>query len=80
MFQIEHDGSLINLGTTSLVRILGAQEVPPKLLLSPDVNLPKGSKESCIARPIPVHRSGALRPHESPATFFNSSKTAIHPR
>jgi MarR family transcriptional regulator, organic hydroperoxide resistance regulator len=26
-----------------LVKILGAQEIPPKLLLSPEVNLPKGN-------------------------------------
>jgi len=31
-------------GLKSLVKILGAQKIPPKLLLSPEVNLPKGNK------------------------------------
>ena len=31
-------------GLKSLVKILDAQEIPPKLLLSPEVNLPKGNK------------------------------------
>jgi hypothetical protein len=44
------------------------------------VRFPVESKESCLVRPIPVHRSVALRPHESPATFLSSRKTAIHPR
>ncbi len=37
-------------GLKSLVKILGAQEIPPKLLLSPEVNLPKGNKMKAAAK------------------------------
>ena len=34
----------------SLVIILGAQKIPPKLLLSPEVNLPKGKRSKAAAK------------------------------
>ena len=37
-------------GLKSLVKILGAQKIPPKLLLSPEVNLPKGNKLKAAAK------------------------------
>ena len=45
-------------GLKSLVKILGAQEIPPKLLLSPEVNLPKRKKLKTAARiAMPNYRS-----------------------
>ena len=35
----------ISVGLDELVRILGAKEIPPRLILSPEVNLPKKSKK-----------------------------------
>jgi MarR family transcriptional regulator, organic hydroperoxide resistance regulator len=36
-------------GLEQLVKILGAQEIPPKLLLSPEVNLPERGKKKAAA-------------------------------
>lgn len=33
---------MINSGLKEMVQILGAQELPPKLILSPELNLPEG--------------------------------------
>jgi hypothetical protein len=38
--------SAIAVGLAEMVRILGAHELPPKLLLSPEVNVPKSSRFS----------------------------------
>jgi MarR family transcriptional regulator, organic hydroperoxide resistance regulator len=45
-------------GLKSLVEILGAQKIPPKLLLSPEVNLPKGNKVGAVAK---VDKSATTR-------------------
>jgi len=45
-------------GLKSLVRILGAQEIPPKLLLSPEVNLPKGNKMNAAAKMMTRQKAG----------------------
>jgi len=45
-------------GLKSLVRILGAQEIPPKLLLSHEVNLPKGNKMKAATKMMPRQNTG----------------------
>jgi DNA-binding MarR family transcriptional regulator len=45
-------------GLKSLVRILGAQEIPPKLLLSPEVNLPKANKMKAATKMMPRQKTG----------------------
>lgn len=45
--------SSISGGLEQLVKILGAQEIPPQLILSPEVNLPRNGEKNSLAQPLP---------------------------